>query len=56
MKGPNAQEFVEPKVQGLWKLALEGNFTPEELYSLKVFIISWYNLFTTKGEGPLFKT
>lgn len=35
-KGPNSQEFIEPQVQGLWKLALNANFTDEELLSLKV--------------------
>lgn len=34
-KGPNHKEFVEPKVQGLWRIALEANFTPEERASLK---------------------
>lgn len=34
-KGPNHKEFVEPKVQGLWKVALEAKFSPEELSSLK---------------------
>lgn len=33
--GPNHKEFVEPKVQGLWRIALEGNFSPSELSSLK---------------------
>lgn len=35
-KGPNSREFVEPKVQGLWKLAVEANFSNDELESLKV--------------------
>lgn len=35
-KGPKSNEFVEPKVQGLWKLATETNFTTDELESLKV--------------------
>ncbi|KYN05281.1 PREDICTED: alpha-2-macroglobulin receptor-associated protein [Cyphomyrmex costatus] len=34
-KGPNHKEFIEPKVQGLWKIALEAKFSPEELSSLK---------------------
>ncbi|KAG5317490.1 AMRP protein, partial [Pseudoatta argentina] len=34
-KGPNYKEFIEPKVQGLWKTALEAKFSPEELASLK---------------------
>ncbi|KAG8331263.1 low density lipoprotein receptor- protein associated protein 1 [Homalodisca vitripennis] len=36
VKGPKSNEFVEPKVQGLWKLATETNFTSDELESLKV--------------------
>ncbi|KAJ0177956.1 hypothetical protein K1T71_006829 [Dendrolimus kikuchii] len=35
-RGPNNKEFIEPKVQGLWRLAAEGNFTVDELASLKV--------------------
>lgn len=35
-KGPNSREFVEPKVQGLWKMAVEANFSNDELESLKV--------------------
>lgn len=35
-KGPNSKEFIEPKVQGLWKLAVESNFSPTELESLRV--------------------
>ncbi|XP_024889177.1 alpha-2-macroglobulin receptor-associated protein [Temnothorax curvispinosus] len=34
-KGPNHKDFVEPKVQGLWKIALEAKFSPDELTSLK---------------------
>lgn len=36
MSGPNNQEFVEPKVQGLWKLATKANFSSDELESIKV--------------------
>nr|XP_021189070.2 alpha-2-macroglobulin receptor-associated protein isoform X1 [Helicoverpa armigera] len=35
-KAPNNKEFIEPKVQGLWKIAVAANFTTEELASLKV--------------------
>ncbi|CAH0723556.1 unnamed protein product, partial [Brenthis ino] len=35
-KGPNNKEFIEPKVQGLWRMAAAGNFTVDELASLKV--------------------
>ncbi|XP_047531609.1 alpha-2-macroglobulin receptor-associated protein isoform X1 [Vanessa atalanta] len=35
-KGPNNKEFIEPKVQGLWRIAAAANFTVEELASLKV--------------------
>ncbi|EZA54391.1 hypothetical protein DMN91_002000 [Ooceraea biroi] len=34
-KGPNYKEFIEPKVQGLWKVAREANFSSDELASLK---------------------
>lgn len=29
-------EFIEPKVQGLWKIAQAGNFSADELSSIKV--------------------
>lgn len=32
--GPDSKEFLEPKVSGLWKLAIRGDFTAEELESL----------------------
>lgn len=32
--GPDSKEFIEPKVAGLWKLAVRGDFTQEELESL----------------------
>lgn len=37
-KGPNHKEFIEPKVQGLWRVVLESQFSPEERASLKVNI------------------
>lgn len=41
-KGPNSQEFIEPKVQGLWRMASNSNFTADELASLKVkFTFRW---------------
>lgn len=33
--GPNHQEFVEPKVQGLWRIAKKSQFNKDELESLK---------------------
>lgn len=42
-KGPASKEFVEPKVQGLWRIALESNFTPSELESLKVELLHYEN-------------
>ncbi|XP_018785119.1 PREDICTED: alpha-2-macroglobulin receptor-associated protein [Bactrocera latifrons] len=33
--GPHSQEFVEPKVQGLWRVAQASNFTEKELSSIK---------------------
>lgn len=38
-QGPNHQEFVEPKVQGLWRIAKQAQFTKDELDSLKVLYI-----------------
>lgn len=35
LTGPKARDFDEPKVQGLWKIALKGDFNPEELESLR---------------------
>ncbi|KAF6212875.1 hypothetical protein GE061_010585 [Apolygus lucorum] len=35
MSGPDNQEFIEPKVQGLWKLAITANFKPDELESIR---------------------
>lgn len=35
-KGPTNQEFIEPKVQSLWRIAAQSNFTFNELASLKV--------------------
>lgn len=40
-KGPNSKEFVEPKVQGLWKIALESNFSTAELESLRVELLHY---------------
>lgn len=42
-KGPDSKEFVEPKVQGLWKIALESNFSPDELESLRVELRHYEN-------------
>lgn len=42
-KGPNSREFVEPKVQGLWKVAVESNFTGDELESLRIELLHYEN-------------
>uniref|UniRef100_A0A3F2Z497 Alpha-2-macroglobulin RAP C-terminal domain-containing protein n=1 Tax=Glossina pallidipes TaxID=7398 RepID=A0A3F2Z497_GLOPL len=34
--GPHNQDFIEPKVQGLWRIAQANNFTDNELSSIKV--------------------
>ncbi|CAH2040771.1 unnamed protein product, partial [Iphiclides podalirius] len=34
-RGPTNKEFIEPKVQGLWRMAAAANFTPDELASIK---------------------
>lgn len=40
-KGPNSQDFIEPKVQGLWRVALSSSFTADELASLKVELLHY---------------
>lgn len=35
LSGPKSRDFEEPKVQGLWKIALKGDFSSEELESLR---------------------
>lgn len=40
-KGPSNQEFVEPKVLGLWRVASEGNFTSDELASIKMELLHY---------------
>lgn len=35
-RGSQHSDFVEPKVQGLWRLAQAGNFSAEELASIKI--------------------
>lgn len=34
-QGPNSREFVEPKVQGLWRIAVHSNFSNAELESIR---------------------
>lgn len=41
--GPNSKEFVEPKVQGLWRIAIETKFSPDELESLRVELKHYEN-------------
>ena len=33
--GPHSQDFTEPKVQGLWRVAQASNFSEKELSSIK---------------------
>lgn len=40
-KGPNSRDFIEPKVQSLWRIATHSNFSTDELASLKV--LSYYH-------------
>lgn len=40
-KGPNSQEFVEPKVQGLWRVAVASDFTQDELASMKIELLHY---------------
>ncbi|KAF7286765.1 alpha-2-macroglobulin receptor-associated protein [Rhynchophorus ferrugineus] len=41
--GPASREFVEPKVHGLWRIALESNFSNSELQSLKEELLHYEN-------------
>lgn len=40
-KGPSNQEFVEPKVLALWRVASEGSFTSDELASIKMELLHY---------------
>ncbi|XP_063228088.1 alpha-2-macroglobulin receptor-associated protein [Bacillus rossius redtenbacheri] len=42
-KGPSSKEFIEPRVEGLWRMAIEANFTPEELESLRGELMHYEN-------------
>lgn len=33
--GPHSSDFIEPKVQGLWRVAQTSNFSEKELASIK---------------------
>lgn len=35
-RGSNSSDFIEPKVQGLWRIAQAGNFSVDELSSIKI--------------------
>lgn len=35
-RGSNSSDFIEPKVQGLWRIAQAGNFSVDELASIKI--------------------
>lgn len=39
-QGRNRREFIDPKVIHLWNVAIESNFTANELAALKVCISS----------------
>ncbi|XP_060527178.1 alpha-2-macroglobulin receptor-associated protein [Cylas formicarius] len=41
--GPSSKEFVEPKVQGLWRVAVDSNFSSAELESLRVELLHYEN-------------
>lgn len=40
LSGPESKEFVEPRVQILWNMAVKGNFSDSELESMRVFLFS----------------
>jgi len=42
-KGPDSKDFVEPKVQGLWMIALESDFDTDELESLRTELLHYEN-------------
>ncbi|KAF4532393.1 hypothetical protein B566_EDAN003845 [Ephemera danica] len=42
-QGPANKEFVEPKVQGLWRIATQANFSAHELESLRVELMHYEN-------------
>ncbi|CAB3378291.1 Hypothetical predicted protein [Cloeon dipterum] len=42
-QGPENKEFVEPKVQELWRIASKSNFTTHELESLRVELLHYEN-------------
>lgn len=44
ISGPNNKEFIEPKVQGLWRMAAAANFSVEELASLKVMFVVYVHV------------
>ncbi|CAO1422532.1 unnamed protein product [Diamesa tonsa] len=44
-KGANSTDFIEPKVQGLWRVAMASNFTANELASLKVELLHFESRF-----------
>jgi alpha-2-macroglobulin receptor-associated protein len=52
-------DFIEPKVQGLWKIAQAGNFSADELASIKVelhhFEAKFLKLRTMHAEHALTK-
>lgn len=35
LTGPKSRDFEEARVQSLWKIALKGDFTPDEIESLR---------------------
>lgn len=65
LQGPKSRDFDEPKVQGLWKIALKGDFSSEELESLRTelrhyeqrlqklrFLQAQHSLQQTKTNSP----
>lgn len=40
-RGPNSKDFVDPKVQGLWKIAVDSDFTNDELGSLQIELMHY---------------
>lgn len=44
-KGSNSSDFIEPKVQGLWRIAQDSNFTADQLASIKNELLHFENRF-----------
>lgn len=44
-RGSNSSDFIEPKVQGLWRTAQASNFSTDELASIKIELLHFESRF-----------